>query len=156
LLPWLHARDYNTPGLWKRRARRLPIGQIQAVPGNFLLSGSPRGETRLARPSHDLLCRSTSSFSFPPLPSSPPPPPVFLYDRFCSGITLLPHHLVAIVAICGDKLSRCTSARRFQCLRSIVNLTSEDQIAILFPVLSPIYICHNNSSARLCNTLQFP
>lgn len=30
------------PGPWKRRARRLPIGQIQAVPGNFLHSDSPR------------------------------------------------------------------------------------------------------------------
>lgn len=54
-------------GSWKRCARRLPIGQIQAVPGNFLLSERCTSETRLARSSHDLLCRSTSSSS-----SSPP------------------------------------------------------------------------------------
>lgn len=50
------------------------MGQIQAVPANFLLSTG--GETRLAS-SHDLLCRSTSSSSnlappprLLPLPSS--------------------------------------------------------------------------------------
>lgn len=49
------------PASWKRCARRLPIRQIQAVPGNFLLSA--RRNSASARPSHDLLCRFTSSFS---------------------------------------------------------------------------------------------
>lgn len=109
------------PGPWKRRARSLPIGQIQAVPGNFLLSDSPRSETRLAHPSHDLLCRSTSSSSSSP-PSPLPSVPVqslLLRNRSLTSSSRCNIHSRSLETrflafLCVDISS--------QCLRSVINL----------------------------------
>lgn len=123
------------PGPWKRCARRLPIGQIQAVPGNFLLYSSPRGETRLARPSHDLLCRSISS-------SPPPPPPgvsmqsLLLRNR---SLTSSPRCEIYSRSLETRFLAFLCVDVSSQCLRSVINLASWS-ITVLYSIIKGSYL----------------